>query len=618
MSMPNTTICLNSDCLTVNSVDSKCCEKCGEKILLKDRYQALKLIGQGGFGRTFLARDLDKPSQPFCVIKQFFPTAQGTDNLEKASKLFAQEAIHLEELGKHPQIPELFAYFVTEDQQEYLVQEYIAGENLEDELKSQGVFDENKVKDFLIDVLKVLQFVHKNQVIHRDIKPENIIRRNSDQKLVLVDFGASKMVVSPTALNVTGTVIGSAQYWSPEQSRGKPVFASDLYSLGVTCLYLLTQVDPFQLFDIHDNDWAWRDHLNGNSVSDDFAEVLDKLITIALKKRFQSVDEVLAVLDQDNNISIPSIHQLPTIIQSPLIITNNQPIIETVEFYLTSIKQASKENPADGWEWKITTSKIPHTCEVMKFDLGEGVILEMVSVPGGTFEMGSDEYTIRENTPRNKPEYRLGSEHECPLHTVNIKPFYMGKYPVTQSQYEIINKADPSYFSGKNRPVEQVSWNMAQEFCQRLSDKIGRKFYLPTESQWEYACLSQTITSFYFGDNITTELVNYNGDYTYDNSPKGIFRQQTTDVGTFPPNAFGLYDMHGNVWELCEDNYHEDYINAPDDGTAWIENAPDDDRKIVRGGSWSNEPVRCFTTFRAAQYSTQISKLVGFRVCMDP
>ncbi|MGL5508035.1 MAG: protein kinase domain-containing protein [Microcoleaceae cyanobacterium] len=208
--MPNTSICLNKDCATVNAQDNKFCAKCGEKLLLKDRYQALELIGQGGFGRTFLARDLDKPSQSFCVIKQFFPTAQGTDNIAKAAQLFAKEAIHLEELGKHPQIPELFAYFVTEDQQEYLVQEYIAGKNLEDELKSQGVFDENKVKALLIDILNILKFVHEHQVIHRDIKPENIIRRNSDQKLVLVDFGASKQVASPTALNVTGTVIGSA------------------------------------------------------------------------------------------------------------------------------------------------------------------------------------------------------------------------------------------------------------------------------------------------------------------------------------------------------------------------------------------------------------------------
>jgi formylglycine-generating enzyme required for sulfatase activity len=600
--MPNTLICLNKDCATVNAQDNKFCAKCGEKLLLKDRYQALELIGQGGFGRTFLARDLDKPSQSFCVIKQFFPTAQGTDNIAKAAQLFAKEAIHLEELGKHPQIPELFAYFVTEDQQEYLVQEYIAGKNLEDELKSQGVFDENKVKALLIDILNILKFVHEHQVIHRDIKPENIIRRNSDQKLVLVDFGASKMVASPTALNVTGTVIGSAQYWAPEQARGKPVFASDLYSLGVTCLYLLTQVDPFQLFDIHENDWVWRDHLQDNLVSDQLAEILDRLVTIALKKRFASVDQVLAVLNYNqpdkSEIQAEALTHIQ-IVSTPMIENNLK--IETVEFDLVTIKWASQANASEGGQWVTVTRKRKETCQVAIFDLGDSVNLEMVYIPSGSME---------------KIYYAFHSN--ILTFTVNIKAFYMGKYPITQAQYEIINGTDPSYFSGKNRPVEQVSWKMAQEFCQRLSDKIGRKFYLPSESQWEYACLSQTITPFYFGETITTELVNYHGDYTYNNGPKGIFRQQTTDVGIFPPNAFGLYDMHGNVWEWCEDNWHENYTDAPDDGSAWLENAVNDDNKVVRGGSWSNQPVRCFTTLRIPLYSTQIINCVGFRICMEP
>jgi formylglycine-generating enzyme required for sulfatase activity len=601
--MPNTVICLNKDCATVNAQDNKFCAKCGEKLLLKDRYQALELIGQGGFGRTFLARDLDKPSQSYCVIKQFFPTAQGTDNIAKAAQLFAKEAIHLEELGKHPQIPELFAYFVTEDQQEYLVQEYIAGKNLEDELKSQGVFAENKVKELLIDILNILKFVHEHQVIHRDIKPENIIRRNSDQKLVLVDFGASKMVASPTALNVTGTVIGSVQYWAPEQARGKPVFASDLYSLGVTCLYLLTQVDPFQLFDIHENDWVWRDHLNGNLVSDPLAAILDRLVTIALKKRFESVDQVLEMLGQDVNISIPTIHQAPTIVQSPLIITSNQPIIETVEFYVTTLKKAAQDDPSKVWEWVISTSKIPRTCQIMKFDLGYGVNLEMVSIPGGKFEMGSDDYNTVAKSYR-----RSGCQFELPIHTVKIKPFYMAKYPITQAQYELVNGGDPSYFSGIKRPVEQVSWDMAQEFCQRLSEKIGKKFYLPSESQWEYACRAKMITPFCFGESLNENLANC--------ASRTSNSKQTTDVDTFPPNAFGLYDMHGNVWEWCEDKWHENYINAPDDGSAWLKDPTEEQTKVIRGGSWEYYP--CRVSQRERELYTKISNAIGFRVCMEP
>jgi serine/threonine protein kinase len=311
--MTNTILCLNSDCLTVHPADYKFCPKCTHRLLLRERYQAIQLIGQGGFGWTFLARDGDKPSKPYCVIKQFFPSAQGTDNIQKASELFAQEAERLEALGKHPQIPELFAYFVTNDGQQYLVQEYIAGGNLQTELKNHGVYKEGEVKQILIDVLNILKFVHENQVIHRDIKPENIIRRNSDQKLVLVDFGAAKYIQSLTALNVTGTVIGSAQYCSPEQARGKPVFASDLYSLGVTCIHLLTLVDPFDLFDISENDWVWRDYLVDNPVSDQFSQVLDQLITVGLKKRFVNVDQVFESLNyQPSPVNQPAILTSPT------------------------------------------------------------------------------------------------------------------------------------------------------------------------------------------------------------------------------------------------------------------------------------------------------------------
>jgi serine/threonine protein kinase len=204
-----TTQCLNPNCLAVNAETHRFCQKCGQNLWLKDRYQALKLIGQGGFGKTFLAIDHDKPSKPRCVIKQFFPQGQGTGALQKAAELFAEEAKRLDELGKHPQIPELLAYFIPEDQRQYLVQEYIEGENLEQEFKSLGVFNEAKIRALLADLLPVLGFIHQRGVIHRDIKPENIIRRKQDNKLVLVDFGAAK-AITPANRSVTGTVIGSA------------------------------------------------------------------------------------------------------------------------------------------------------------------------------------------------------------------------------------------------------------------------------------------------------------------------------------------------------------------------------------------------------------------------
>ena len=271
------------------------CQTCGSSLLLKDRYQALSCIGQGGFGRTFLAIDLDKPSQPQCVIKQFLPQAQGTNNVQKAAQLFEQEAVRLEDLGQHQQIPALHAHF-TQDRRQYLVQEFIDGKNLGQVLDRVGVFREKEIRDFLNNLLPVLDFIHRHKVIHRDIKPDNIILRQNGE-LVLVDFGAAKYATS-TALLKTGTTIGTPEYLAPEQARGRAVFSSDLYSLGVTCLHLLTDKSPFELFDIHEDTWIWREALGRNRVSDGLAEIIDKLIADAIKYRYRSAREVLQDLQQ--------------------------------------------------------------------------------------------------------------------------------------------------------------------------------------------------------------------------------------------------------------------------------------------------------------------------------
>ncbi|KMW70182.1 serine/threonine-protein kinase [Limnoraphis robusta] len=282
--------CLNPDCLFNNQPNTLFCQRCGVKLLLAERYRAVEIIGQGGFGRTFKAIDEFKPSKPFCVIKQFFPQAQGTETVEKAKQLFEQEAVRLDELGKHPQIPELYAYF-TQDKRQYLVQEYIQGKNLQQELDESGTFNETQILQLLKKLLPVLYFVHQNQVIHRDIKPENLIYRASDHQLFLVDFGAAKLATR-TALAVTGTTIGSAGYAAPEQALGKANFSSDIYSLGVTCIHLLTQVEPFQLYDVSEGEWVWRDYLT-NPINQKLGEVLDKMLQQAMKKRYQSVGEIV-------------------------------------------------------------------------------------------------------------------------------------------------------------------------------------------------------------------------------------------------------------------------------------------------------------------------------------
>ena len=229
-------------------------------------------------------------------------------------------------------------------------------------------------------------------------------------------------------------------------------------------------------------------------------------------------------------------------------------------------------------------------------DLGNGVILEMVSIPGGSFKMGS----------------QSGENKEKPQHDVTVPAFFMGKFEVTQEQYEQLMGKNPSHFKGNKHPVEKVSWNDAVEFCKKLTQKTGRTYRLPSEAEWEYACRGGTTTPFHFGETITTDLVNYNGNYTYASAPKGKYRQETTEVGSFPPNSFGLYDMHGNVWEWCQDTWHENYNGAPKDGGVWIDNG--NYYNVLRGASWLAYPDYCRSASRGNNSPYLAYYSIGLRV----
>ncbi|MEH1929179.1 SUMF1/EgtB/PvdO family nonheme iron enzyme [Nostoc sp.] len=236
-----------------------------------------------------------------------------------------------------------------------------------------------------------------------------------------------------------------------------------------------------------------------------------------------------------------------------------------------------------------------------KEDLGNGITLDMVEIPGGSFNMGSP------------PGENGRTKNEEPQHAVNVPAFLIGKFEVTQEQYQQIMGSNPSSFKGAKRPVELVYWNDAVDFCKKLSQKTGRKYRLPSEAEWEYACRAGTTTPFHFGETITTDLANYNASETYANEPKGQYRRQTTDVGSFPPNAFGLYDMHGNVWEWCQDTWHDSYKGAPSDGSAWIDN--DNQSRTLRGGSWFVNPESCRSASRIYVDTRGILYLyIGFRI----
>jgi len=268
----------------------------------------------------------------------------------------------------------------------------------------------------------------------------------------------------------------------------------------------------------------------------------------------------------------------------------------------------------EGGRWSM--ERRPLQVEGYREDLGEGVALNMVKIPAGSFLMGS---------PEDEPERSVA---EGPQHDVTLDSFFMAQTPITQAQWRAVAgwekverdlDSDPSDFKGANRPVERVCWIDAVEFCRRLSQRTGQRYGLPSEAQWEYACRAGSTTPFHFGATLTPELANYDGNHVYGNGPKGTYRKQTSDVASFPANGWGLHDLHGNVWEWCEDHWHDRYNFAPGDYQPWlIPAAADDELRLLRGGSWNLYPGYCRSASRIHARPVYAYHDVGFRVVCLP
>jgi formylglycine-generating enzyme required for sulfatase activity len=267
---------------------------------------------------------------------------------------------------------------------------------------------------------------------------------------------------------------------------------------------------------------------------------------------------------------------------------------------------------------ELVIKKEPRTVNYFREQLGQEIELDIILVPGDKFQMGS---------PDAEAERR---DSESPQHPVTIKSFFLGRYPVTQEQwrivaetYEDVNIKDlnpqPSTFKGAKRPVENVNWYEAKEYCDRLAKRFSRPYRLPTEAEWEYACRAGTTTPFYFGSTLSTELANYNGNYIYGNGVKGGYREETTPVDSFEiANAWGLCDMHGNVFEWCQDHWHDNYDDAPENGSPWLTDNVEANR-IIRGGSWNYDPRYCRSAYRSTDDPADRNYIIGFRLaCAAP
>jgi formylglycine-generating enzyme required for sulfatase activity len=466
--------------------------------------------------------------------------------------------------------------------------EKVVGEDLEKYMQKRGLRPINQTTaiEWLKDLIIILEQVHNKDFFHRDIKPPNIMLRSESAELVLIDFGTVRKVTS-TVFKQQGGVTGiiSAGYTPSEQINNNAVPQSDFFALGRTFVYLLTGKEPLDpiMYDSYNERLNWRNHTP--QISSMLADLLDDMMQRLYKDRPQNSHEILQ-----------RIAAIEKALQSP----KPQPPIPQPPIPSNNLKTFSFEVVTTDAQGNITNRRNA-SAKYFTEDLGNGVTLDMVEIPGGTFIMGS---------PESEAQRR---SNEGPQHQVTVPSFYMGKYELTQAQYEAIMGTNPSEFKGDNRPVEKVSWNGAVEFCQKLSQKTGRNYRLPSEAEWEYACRAGTTTPFYFGESITPELVNYDGNYPYASAFKGQDRSQTTDVGTFPPNAFGLYDMHGNVWEWCQDDYQKNYINAPTDGSAWNSRSSSN-LKLLRGGSWVNDAWYCRSADRYGDLRDDRLNYYGFRV----
>ncbi|WP_009631293.1 serine/threonine-protein kinase [Synechocystis sp. PCC 7509] len=381
------TYCLNPKCRhPENPIEQTKCADCGFSLVkLRDRYRVSQALAHGGFGATFLAQDEGLPGEPVCVIKQLRPSVNEPNVFQMARDLFEREAKTLGRIGNHPQIPRLLDYF-EEDNQFYLVQEYVNGATLQQEVKRYGAFSEAGVQQFLSEVLPILQYIHDQRVIHRDIKPANLIRRVEDCKLVMIDFGAVKNEVNNTInsqslhTNVTSYAVGTAGFAPPEQIALRPVYASDIYAVGVTCIYLLTGKSPRD-FDYHPStgEMLWEKKVR---VSDSLTEVLKKMLEVSVRHRYKSATEVLNAIQlepyEDSLAKSMASHKKPlsgndksgfldrsnpeegynpSIVQMATSIRERR--VKSIEANPKSSADITQELKAKTWKAKITNQSIP-------------------------------------------------------------------------------------------------------------------------------------------------------------------------------------------------------------------------------------------------------------------
>jgi len=586
----------------------------GEATVLAGQYRIIKKIGEGGMGVVYLAEDMEMHDRPV-AIKVLPPLLSRNRRAVENLRSEAVIAISL----NHPNIIRLHG-FHSDGDIKFLVMEYIDGITLEEK-----IFDSESRKLSSDETIKIaekvsvaLDYAHsrRSPVFHRDLKPSNImISKNGEIKLL--DFGIAREM-KDSFTRVTGKeTSGTLPYMSPEQLMGeKPNASMDIYSLGAVIYECFAGHSPFYTGDLReqikhkkpDDIYGVDAHIN-SSLQKALAKKWEGrpktagALTDSLKQRTEPKPQLLPVIKEKPNPKASEIKPEPAKkrfkSKKDLWIALIIIVIAVISFFALFNQQTVKTDPVTPAKrgGAIVIPMHPSKGDVLEARFG----MNFVYIPAGDFLMGSP------------PTEKNRNSDVVPQHNVKIsKGFWMGQTEVTQAQYKAVMGTNPSHFKGDNNPVENVSWDNATEFCRKLSQKEGNTYRLPTEAEWEYACRAGTTTPFNTGQTISTDQANYDGDYVYGNGRKGTDRGKTTEVGSFSPNAFGLYDMHGNVYEWCQDWYDEDYYsNSP---SVDPQGPNTGEYRVLRGGSWYNYPRGCRSANRYRLTPDGTNDGSGFRV----
>lgn len=551
-------------------------------------YTLIKQLGKGAFGVVWLAENRTSIATSQVAIKI---------SLEEPDlQAIRQEAGLWAQIGGHPNVLPMIEANIY-DGQVVIVSEYAPDGSLENWIKKHGGAAPSikTAIEMMTGILSGLEHLHSKSILHRDLKPANVLLQGETPRLA--DFGLSRMLKSTSqSTNASGT----PAYMSPEAFDGRKIIPSDLWAAGVIFYQLLTGKLPFPT-----KDYAGLIGAIFQKEPEPLPNFLNKfkpIITKALEKnsenRYQTASHMKAALQtglnqlEVSNLLGVAMVDTQEVTQKP----NSQDLI------LKSSNYSFETITLDHFGRTINSSTYAAKCFVE--EISKGIFLEMIGIPEGDFLIGA---------PIDEVGY---FKNESPQRRINLSEFYISKYVITQSQWKAIMRSNPSFSQGSTLPIENVSWEDANEFCRNLSKKAGKKYRLPSESEWEYAARAGTTTAFAFGETITPAIVNYNSEYPYASAERKESRNKIMAVGSLGiPNAFGLYDMHGNVWEWCLDCYQNDYQYIPIDGNAWQTKEPT--AKVLRGGSWQDMASLCRSAFRNWALPTTAESNIGFRVVLS-